>query len=520
MHPDQALREYIADRIDSDDDEYDLPILSLDSTHADETLPLVQKEGNNENEKDEDFIESEEIEEIEEELPLAPYFPDEVWLPIAAYLDLGGWNTFIRVCQPFFNIGNDSEVIGRIFINEVRRRVSEGNYSLALVRCWQGILSILRNYELITPESVHELRPLLTDTGHTREMIPQALCLFNQEAINFEAFEEQPRTLIQRLWTQGTLLFRAENEPNRMFIRELVGVFNTMDREAMIHITVQRLFAVLDEFHHPIQAHVAALNALTMLFTEEMLSDKDMQTTLTVMLHIITGKEHPEITRLSSAGCIQRLLPGNVLSDLRRGCVFKALIHDITLPRNGAERRIQLMNILDINTLLPIFSPALRRQLIECLPILMRSVHLNEIAHEYIIDLLNANIMAEEELAQLANNLRPLVTHFDETMRVRMVQILTEGILNEHLSPAFRNACAEELKGLWNDQSLLVAEALLQSAVRLYEYHADNFPMQLLYEAALSLVHCRNALIANMAIEFLRRFHSEQGEEGLLALVD
>lgn len=501
-----------------------MPTFFLDGTHTGETLPLVKAKGNNENlEEEENPLESddqeEESEDQEEIQSLALQAPDEVWLPIAAYLDLGGWNTFIRVCWRFFNIGNDPEVIGRIFINEIRRRVSEGNYSLALVRSWQGVLSLLRSHELITPESINELRPLLTDTGHIREMIPQAMRLFNQEAINFEAFEEQPRALILRLWTQGTLLFRTESEPNGMFIRELAGVCHTMDREVLLHITVQRLFALLDEFHHPIQAHIAALNALTMLFSEDMLSDKDMQTTLTVMLHIITGKEHSEITRLASANCIQRLLLGNVLSDIRRGCVFKALIRDITLPRNGAEHRIQLMNILNINTLLPILSPGLRGRLIECLPIFMRSVHLNEIAHEYIIDLLNANIMGEEELAQLANNLRPLVTHHDETMRVRMVQILTEGILNEHLSPTFRNACAKELKGLWDDQSLLVAEALLQSAVRLYEYHADVFPMQLLYEAALSLVHCRNALIANMAIEFLQRFHSEQSEEGLLTLV-
>ena len=505
-----------------------MPTFLLDGTHTGETLPRAKTKGNNENVEDEDeeeenLLQSEDLkegsEDQEESPSLAFQAPNEVWLPIAAYLDLGEWNAFIRACRRFFNIGNDPEVIGRVFINEVRRRVAEGNYSLALVRSWQGIFRILWSHRLIPPEYLDQLRPLFTSTGHARERIPQALLLLNEEVTNLENLQDEPRARIQGLWTQGTLLFRAEDEPNGMFIRELAGIFHTMDRDVLTHITVQRLFALLDEFRHPVQAHIAALHALRMLFNESVLTDKDMQKTLTVMLHIITGKDYPEITRLTSARCIERLLLGDVLSDLRRGCVLKALIRDITLPRNVAERRIELMNILSIETLRPILSPGLRGQLIECLPILIRSVHLNDMAHEYIVDLLNANIMGEEELVQLADNLHPLIGHVDEGMRVRMVQILTEGILNENLSPLFRKTCAKELKRLWSDRGLLVAEALLQSTVRLYKYHADDFPMQILYEAALSLVHCRNVLIANTAIEFLRRFHAEQGEEGLLALV-
>ncbi|GAB4271508.1 MAG: hypothetical protein Tsb0018_03590 [Opitutales bacterium] len=389
---------------DDEDNDYLAPSLDV---LFDNTEIILQLEEEN---KAEDEEEAEEKDEADDPLPLALMVPDEVWLPmVTRFLDLETLNSFMQVCRRFYRIATDVQAIANVYLRRVAQEVFNGNYVNALRLNWQGTFRTLWSLNLITPEAAVHIRQLLSNDDFMPGYLPQALHFMNEEILVYPELPSSPQNYLQRLWTQGTLLFRTEAEPNGMFLREVTGACDTLSQDMITSGVLQRLLAVLSELNRNPQIHVAAIHALGILFSDGVLSDKEMEGVLTTLLRLITQAHYKHPVVLAASQCMQTLLLGGILTDIRREAVLKAIIRVIVSPRTPLDRRIQLMHTLDVETLAPVLSPKLRVIYLECLPLFIRNNDLQILAEERLIQLLRHDILSPSELTELGNALHPLI---------------------------------------------------------------------------------------------------------------
>ena len=400
--------------------------------------------------------------------------PDEIWLKIAQYFDFQAWLNFIHTCYDFNRVGNDPIAIGYTFLNEAMDFIPIEQYEHACFRCWQGVFSMLHHFQLLDEQGTEHMRYLL-NPQHPN--LVHAMSFLSGVAIDFSRIPHTPRRLLMHLWIQGTLLFSNGGRGSAAFTQALANAFRG---ESFFNVladgAAQRLRTLLNEPINTDALYSAALVGLRLLLSDHLLSKATEKTSTIMMVGTAISNVHPYPTRYVATQQLQAMLRQGVLPMEYQRIVLRAIIQAAGDPRLSLQGRMLILNTVDDPDINGMLTPELRRNLLASMPIFIRNENVGDMAEDYLEALLHANALSPEELVLLGNNLHPLIHDPSDAVRVRVISLLTEGVLNRRLPYSFRQACTLAFIELLNDPSPAVREAIQESLILLQALPREALP--------------------------------------------